>query len=367
MHDFDSRVPDLVRRAHDVPGLHPAAREEHRLRVRVVVAPDRHPAAAMMVVRAPPELAQPDDQRIVQQAPLPQVLDQRGHRLVDAVDARLVGPLEVVVRVPAAREYLHEPHALLDHAPGQQAPPRERSRVLAFKAVHFLDRLGLAFDIDDSGHLGLHPVGEFVVGHASGQFVMPGMLGHVPAIQFRQHVQVLPLVFPRLPSRRVDVQDRRPFRPQRGALVVGWQESVRPVARAALREARLRQHDVARQVLVLAAEAVRYPRADGRVPAELVAGIHVIQRRGMVHRLRLAALVNAKFVRDLREMHEVLAHVDPGLPDPAEPVRTLHVVALSRRHRRELLALALEQLHVQLFELRLGIERVDVARTTFHH
>ena len=118
MHDFDGRVSDLVRCAHDVPGLHPAAREKHRLRVRVVIAPDRDPASPMMIVRTPPELPQPHDQRIVQQPALPQILDQCRHRLVDAVDACLVGSLKIVVRVPAAREDLHEPYALLDHAPG---------------------------------------------------------------------------------------------------------------------------------------------------------------------------------------------------------------------------------------------------------
>ena len=62
----------------------------------------------------------------------------------------------------------------------------------------------------------------------------------------------------------------------------------------------------------------------------------------------------------------MLAHFGPRFPDLAELERALHEVPRAAFHGRGEFVLALELGHVQLLELRLGIERIDVARPTFH-
>ena len=75
------------------------------------------------------ELAAPDHQRVVQQAALLEVLDQRGRGLVGvaALAANLLGQRGVLV--PAHVEELDEAHAALGQPPGQQAVGGKRARL----------------------------------------------------------------------------------------------------------------------------------------------------------------------------------------------------------------------------------------------
>src|SRR5262245_8024659 len=59
----------------------------------------------------------------------------------------------------------------------------------------------------------------------------------------------------------------------------------------------------------------------------------------------------------------MLAQLKAALADLVEAERALDVVALARRHLRGELVLALKLLQVQTVELRLGIERVEMARS----
>ena len=65
---------------------------------------------------APSGSAAPDDQRVVEQAALLQVFDQRGARLVGvaALDFKL--RVEIAMMIPAGVEGLHEADAALDSA-----------------------------------------------------------------------------------------------------------------------------------------------------------------------------------------------------------------------------------------------------------
>ena len=86
--------------------------------VRIVSPPVWVHSTAPVIVRRSPEFARADNQRLVEHATLPQVADQRGNRLVDAVYAGRMIPLQEVVAVPAAGEDLHKAHALFHQAPG---------------------------------------------------------------------------------------------------------------------------------------------------------------------------------------------------------------------------------------------------------
>ena len=102
MDDLDSLLADLVSRTDYLACPHPAPCEEHGLCFGIVIPPDGDATASVVVVGAPAELAQPNDQRLVKQASLSQVFDESRHRLVNAVNACLVGPFKVVVGVPSA-------------------------------------------------------------------------------------------------------------------------------------------------------------------------------------------------------------------------------------------------------------------------
>ena len=138
----------------------------------------------------------------------------------------------------------------------------------------------------------MHAEGEFVIGHPRGELIVVGVAGLVSAIELHQDIEIGALMLAGFPSGRMDVENRRPFGAQRRALVVGGEKPVGPIAGAALREASFRQNDVSGKILILAAEPVGHPRPDGRVAAELVAGVDVVKRRRMVYRLGLATFIN---------------------------------------------------------------------------
>src|SRR5271155_4202640 len=75
----------------------------------------------------PSKLGSPDDNRLVQHAPLFQVFQQRGDRLIHAGSQFAVIFLEIGVRVPAvifgshaAVKDLDKPNTALDQSPGSQ-------------------------------------------------------------------------------------------------------------------------------------------------------------------------------------------------------------------------------------------------------
>ena len=78
--------------------------------------------------RLPAELAAEQHQRLVEQAALLQVGEQRRGRLVDAAAAVDQPLVQVVVVVPARLADLDEAHARLAQPAGHQALPGERRR-----------------------------------------------------------------------------------------------------------------------------------------------------------------------------------------------------------------------------------------------
>ena len=186
----------------------------------------------------------------------------------------------------------------------------------------------------------------------------------VPRVEERQFVQGAPLVLAALERLGVQVEQRRPFRAQPRPLVVGREEPVAPVAGAALRQGQFRHHHVARQVLILRAETVGQPRAERRVAAEAAARVHVEEGFRVIQRLGLTAPVIAQLVG-----HGGVGHVDPLIAHVQ--TRLAHLAGLERTADVELEAgllpsRALRFRLVQCRELRLGVERVGLARPTFH-
>ena len=96
--------------------------------VAAVVPPLHH--------RRPAELAAPDDERVVQQAPLLQVRHQRGTGLVGVEAVLLDAGRQVAVLVPGFVEQLHEADAALDQPAGEQAVAGEVGILDRFDAVY---------------------------------------------------------------------------------------------------------------------------------------------------------------------------------------------------------------------------------------
>ena len=70
---------------------------------------------ALTVNRAT-EFAAEDHNRILQHPALLQILDQAGHRLINAVAVVLDRRWQAAVLIPAAMKQLHEPNTTLGHA-----------------------------------------------------------------------------------------------------------------------------------------------------------------------------------------------------------------------------------------------------------
>ena len=92
---------------------------------------------------APSGSAAPDDQRVVEQAALLQVFDQRGARLVGVATLDFELRVEIAVMVPAGVEALHEADAPLDQPPSHQAVVGKRSLPSDIRAVALQHRLRL--------------------------------------------------------------------------------------------------------------------------------------------------------------------------------------------------------------------------------
>ena len=107
----------------------------------------------------PAELAAPDHQRVVEQAALLQVGQERGDRPVPLAGELAVVRFEVVVVVPGlagAAPDLDEPHAALEQPPGDQELPGRACRGRTARG----SACGSRLDVEGVGRLGLHPVGQ---------------------------------------------------------------------------------------------------------------------------------------------------------------------------------------------------------------
>ena len=93
--------------------------------------------------RRAPELAAPDDERVVEQAAFLEIGHQRGAGLIGVEGVLLDAGRQVAVLVPGFVEELHEAHAALDEPPGEQAVAGEAGLLGRFDAVPVERLLGL--------------------------------------------------------------------------------------------------------------------------------------------------------------------------------------------------------------------------------
>ena len=113
-------------------------------------------------MRRAAELGGPHHQRVVEQPPRFQILQESGYGLVDIARQRLVSP-DVGVRIPVVRranvDQFDEAHAALDQPPRDDALPRKTFRAAALETVKFHRGVGLLREIQHLRHFHLHTEG----------------------------------------------------------------------------------------------------------------------------------------------------------------------------------------------------------------
>ena len=125
--------------------------------------------AAALHHRRAAKLAAPEHERVVEQAALFQIAHQRGAGLIGVLAVLGEVLLEIAVLVPGFVEQLHETHAALEQAPGQQAVVGER-RLARLGAVHVENVLRLPRQVHQFRGAGLHAIGHLERVDARGDF-----------------------------------------------------------------------------------------------------------------------------------------------------------------------------------------------------
>ena len=215
--------------------------------------------------------------------------------------------------MPAAAVDLDEADAALHQPPRQQALAPELLRALVVQAVQCFGLFRLLADVHDFGRVRLHPVAPV----RRRRYALPGRCRR----DWRADAprSVCPAgpgwraALPGIRPARGEVENRRAGCAEHGSLIGGGHEAARPVRRAADRPAPVvGHHDEAGQVLVLAAQSIRDPRADGRMALQDRAGVHLEQRGRVVVAVAVERAHKADVVHALRRH----AGTDPRLRCP---------------------------------------------------
>ena len=258
-------VPDLIRLAVAHATAHAAAGEPECEAMRVVIAPR---FGSGLSDRKSAEFAAPDDERLVEQASLRQVGEQRGDRLVRFQGELRMVPFDVHVSVPTALVLhpsgidLNEPHASFDHASSDQALARHMVAMRNAEPIQILDMFRFRIQVDRfrSGRL-----------HAKRQLETLGTrrqlgLGRVRLskllVQPLDIVELMSLQWPVHAGSRHEIIDRRSLRAQVRSLVDARQEGSAPVGRVPFGKPaslRIGHHNETGQIVVLASQSVRHP------------------------------------------------------------------------------------------------------------
>ena len=165
-----------------------------------------------------------------------------------------------ILKMPSTGVQLNEANTALDQSTGDQAV-----------ATIFIGRLhadavlvsgGFAFfrQIHCLGRLGLHAVGEFVHLDACGEFSPAGAFVEMLLVELCEQIQLSALCDCIQMTWTLQIQNGIPTWPKQRALERRWHEAGRPVGLARDRAAAFIEHnDVARQALVLRAQAINAP------------------------------------------------------------------------------------------------------------
>ena len=225
---FDHVEAQVVALAKGDSWFDAASGHPHGEGVRVMVAAV---VRAALDHRRAAELAAPQHQRVVQQAALLEIPDQRRARLVRILAVLLQAVDQVAVLVPGLVEQLDEAHAALHQAPGEDAVVGERG-LARFRSVHLQHARRFLREIHQFRRAHLHPVRhlERIDARLDLGIADFPVMHHVEPTD---RVERIPLQLPVYPRRIREIQDRVAAGAELHALVHRWQEAAAPVGIAA--------------------------------------------------------------------------------------------------------------------------------------
>ena len=256
------------------------------------------------------ELGGPYHEGVFSEASPPQIVQECGNRLVDAVGhgGEFLGNVAVVIpvvhRAFGTAPNLDEAHASFDEARGEEAALCEvgGGLVRMIKAIGLPGGLRLAHDIEGFGCAELHLCGELVPSNAGGKSRIAGMLSGMSSVQQVQKGESIGIraagpIGELLGCKKIG-DGLRAVGLDHGALMHGGQEACREAAPTIVGKAAcVRQDDEARQVVTEATQCVGNPRthAGEAWQEESVVeqvGILAMDVRSAGHRLEKSHLID---------------------------------------------------------------------------
>src|SRR5262245_44896409 len=168
--------------------LDAAAREPDREAARVMVTPVIVRRELALAVDRSPEFAAPYHQRVLEQASLFQIFDERRRRLirVAALPLELFG--QVLMLIPAAVKELNEANSALSKPAREDAVRSVRSGLARISPVANKSFLRLFGEVSQLRHRGLHTVSHLVLRHPRGDLRV-GQFLQLVLVQLGQVVQ----------------------------------------------------------------------------------------------------------------------------------------------------------------------------------
>ena len=173
---FDRVQAQFVRAAHHLPALNSPPGQPHAEAAGLMVAARLSRLVDLRLAHGgASELPAPDHQRIVQQAPLFQILKQGGRGLIRIVGVFPQPLFDFVVEIPVGVDERDEAHTPLDQPPGQQTVGGIGlcPFPLTIDSVGLQKALWLLGEVEQLRRRHLHPKGQFVGGDPGGDLLIP--------------------------------------------------------------------------------------------------------------------------------------------------------------------------------------------------
>ena len=211
------------------------------------------------------------------------------------------------MEVPTPVEEVHEAHAFLDEAAGEQAVVGEAG--FAGRRAVGGERRGLLLgDVHDFRHAGLHAEGEFVLGDASDRLGVAQLI-LLALVEVLERVERGATEVAGHARRVVGEEDGVALAAALHALVHGGDEAGAPAALAAAGLDAVGDHrDEAREVLVLRAEAVGGPGTERGPALAVMSGEEQQFGRRVVKLVGVHRLHERDIVGDFLEVRHGVAH-----------------------------------------------------------
>ena len=270
---------------------------------------------------------------------------------------------------------LHRADATFDKAAGQQGAGRERTRFRHIGAIKFERCGGFVTEVCQFRHAGLHAVGHFVLRHPRQRLGITKLIER-SLIQGAQCVEHGATVLGTDAGRVLDVQHGVANMSQCDTGIFAGEKTARPHSceqglSSGTRFPGRRQDNKTRQVIALAAQAIREPGTKTRLAGDFAAGHDERTRRVMIDRVGVDRLDQGDVVDAFGRVGHQLAHPRPTL---AVLVELKHrrgngQPRLATRHRRDALSFANrfgQVLIVELGQFRFVVPKVKLCRAAVH-